>query len=51
MRSRIVLTVALSEEEVTNDDVSTPSRGIGRVISSDVADYERFYLGMAQAYY
>ena len=52
-KPRIVLTVALSEEEteVTSDDESTASRGIGRVISSDVADYERFYLGMAQAYY
>lgn len=52
-KPRIVLTVALSEEEtdVTSDDDSTPSLGIGRVLSSDVTDYERFYLGMAQAYY
>lgn len=52
-KPRIVLTVALSEEltEATSDDDSSSSRGIGSVISSDVADYERFYLGMAQAYY
>lgn len=51
-RPRIVLTVALNEESgAAGDDESIASRGIGRVVGSDVADYERFFLGMAQAYY
>ncbi|MGB9177960.1 MAG: hypothetical protein WCB68_01840 [Pyrinomonadaceae bacterium] len=51
-KPRIILTMVVSEEpDLAVHEESNVPQEIGRVISSDVADYERFYLGMAQAYY
>ncbi len=51
-QARIILTVALGDEPVEatslNNFVDTPA--IGRVVASDESHYERFSVGMGQAY-